>query len=195
MTQRLLCIFVFSLGLVLVGGEEGARAEDGSVGLMVDAGLPDGVSGSLVWRATPRIRAHGGMGYNGFAPGVRAGVSLAAFPYFITPTATVEAGRFFQGNANTLAQMVSGDSSFDEPVLREFGYDFANAHLGIELGYSGMTFYVHGGMSALQMRVRNLDETLAASFEDSEGPKLEVRSDPVVRVIAPSARAGFVYYF
>ncbi len=176
-------------------GAQDAHAEDGSVGVMVDAGLPDGVSGSLVWRMSPRIRVHGGVGYNGFAPGVRAGFSVAAFPFFITPTATVEAGRFFEGDANTLAQMVSGDSEFDEPALREVGYDFANAHVGLELGYSGMTFYVHGGMSALQMRVRNLNATLDANFDESDGPKLELRSDPTLRVIGPSARAGFVYYF
>lgn len=195
MARRLLFILTCSLGLVFAHGAKTAQAEDGSVGVMVDAGLPDGVSGSLVWRMTPRLRIHGGVGYNGFAPGVRAGFSLAAFPFFITPTATVEAGRFFEGNANTLAQMVSGDPEYDEPALREVGYDFANAHVGLELGYSGMTFYVHGGMSALQMRVRNLDATLSANFEDSEGPKVELRSDPSVRVIGPSARAGFVYYF
>tara|TARA_R110002073_G_scaffold218689_3_gene378979 strand:+ start:558 stop:1103 length:546 start_codon:yes stop_codon:yes gene_type:complete len=181
--------------LAIVPGAQDAHAEDGSVGVMVDAGLPDGVSGSLVWRMSPRIRVHGGVGYNGFAPGVRAGFSVAAFPFFITPTATVEAGRFFEGDANTLAQMVSGDSEFDEPALREVGYDFANAHVGLELGYSGMTFYVHGGMSALQMRVRNLNATLDANFDESDGPKLELRSDPTLRVIGPSARAGFVYYF
>ncbi len=175
-------------------GSPSAHAEDGTVGIMVDAGLPDGVNGSLVWRATPRIRAHGGVGYNGVAPGVRAGLSVAAFPYFVTPTATIEAGRFFSGNANTLAQMISGDPSFDEPILRDVAYDFANAHLGFELGYSGMTFYVHGGMSVLQMRVHNVDESLAFTASD-DGAKLEVRSDPLVRVIAPSARAGFVYYF
>ncbi len=195
MTRRFLHTVICTVGLLWAHGVQLAQAEDGTVGLMVDAGLPDGVSGSLVWRMTPRIRVHGGVGFNGFAPGMRAGFSLAAFPFFVTPTATVEAGRFFEGNANTLAQMVSGDPAFDEPVLREVGYDFANAHIGLELGYSGMTFYVHGGMSALQMRVRNLDDTLAANNEESDGPRVELRSDPVLRVIGPSARAGFVYYF
>lgn len=186
--------FICALGVVGTGSSE-AIADDGSLGLMVDAGLPDGVNGSLVWRPTPRLRAHGGVGYNGFAPGVRAGASVAAFPFWVTPTFTVEAGRYFEGDANKLARMVSGDESFDEPVLRELGYDYANAHLGLEIGYSGMTFYVHGGLSMLQMRVRNVDESLAANFDSEEGARIEVRKDPTIRLTAPSGRAGFIYYF
>jgi len=162
---------------------------------MLDAGLPDGVNGALVWRITPRLRAHGGVGYNGISPGIRAGLSLAAFPSIVTPTASVEAGRYFSGNANPLAQMLSGDESIDEPMLHDVGYVYANAHIGLEVGYSRMTFYLHGGMSAVQLRVRNVQESLATVFNDSAGPKIEMRSDPVIRVIAPSARAGFIYYF
>ena len=193
LVSRRLLVIVAALGLFQ--SSRVAWAEDGTVGIMVGAGLPDGVDGSLVWRVLPRVRLHGGVGYNGFAPGVRAGLSLAAFPFIITPTASVEAGRFFPGNANTLAQMLMGDASYDEPALREVGYDFANAHVGLEFGYSGMTFYMHGGMSMVQTTVRNLDESLAATFEEGEGPKLEIRSDPTARITAPSARAGFVYYF
>lgn len=182
-----------SLAAVQGSAEASARAEDGRVGLMFDAGLPDGVNGAMVWRPLPRIRVHGGMGYNGFAPGVRGGVSMSAVPYWVTPTATVEVGRYFEGNANRLAQMISGDPEFDEPVLRRIGYDYANAHVGAELGYAGMTFYVHGGLSALQMRVRNVDDSLGMS--DGEGTRVEVRSDPVLRLLSPSARAGFIYYF
>lgn len=168
---------------------------DGKVGVMVDAGLPDGMNASLVLRPTPRIRAHGGISYNGFAPGVRAGVSLAAFPFWITPTITAEAGRYFQGNANPLLQMVSGDSEIDEPLLRDIGYDYANAHIGLEFGYSGMTFYVHAGMSVIQTKLRNVGDSLALVFDDEEGPSVEIRSDPFLRIIAPSGRTGFVYYF
>lgn len=187
-------VLLLSLGMGF-GTPSEADAGRRKVGLMFGAGVPDGVNSALVWRPTPRIRAHGGVAYNGFAPGVRGGISLAAIPFWITPSVSVEAGRFFSGNANLLAQMVSGDTSFDELALRDIGYDFANAHLGIELGYEDMTFYLHGGMSAVQMSVRNVDDFLALAFESDEGPKIEVRSDPKLRLFAPSARTGFVYYF
>ncbi|MBL4637590.1 MAG: hypothetical protein JKY56_27285 [Kofleriaceae bacterium] len=182
------------LAIALVGGMHSDASADGTLGLMVDAGLPDGVVASLVVRPTPRIRAHGGVSYNGFAPGVRAGVSLAAFPFWITPTITVEAGRYFQGNANPLVEMLSGSSGIDEPILRDVGYDYANAHVGLEFGYSGMTFYVHAGMSVVELELHNVGDSLALFFDD-EGPAVEVRSDPLIRIIAPSGRTGFVYYF
>lgn len=172
-----------------------AHAEGSDLGLMIEAGLPDGINGALVWRPSPRIRAHGGAGFNGVAPGLRAGVSVAAFPYWITPTLSAEVGHYFAGNANTLGQKLSGDPEFDQPVLREFGYDYVNASLGLELGYSGMTFYIHAGMSGVQTRLRNVDESLASDSEGIMGPRIEVRSDPLVRVLAPSARTGFIYYF
>ncbi len=162
---------------------------------MLDAGLPDGVNGALVLRPTPRIRAHGGLSFNGFAPGVRGGVTVAAFPFWITPTLTVEAGRYFKGDANGLVRMISGNAEFDEPVLRELGYDYATTHVGLEFGYSGMTFYVHGGMSVVQARLRNVGESLSLLLDGDSGPSLEIRSDPLVRIIAPSGSTGFVYYF
>lgn len=184
----LTCLLGLSLGQL---GESSADA--GTLGLMVNAGAPDGLGGSVVWRPTPRIRTHGGIGYNGIAPGAQAGVTLAAIPYWITPTATVEVGRFFRGNANSLMNMV-GANTEDEPVLREVGYDFATAHVGLEFGYSAMTFYLHGGMSVVQGKVRNVDESINSALEE-DGPRVEVRSDPVVRVTAPSAQLGFIYYF
>ena len=172
-----------------------ALADDANLGLMIDAGLPDGLSGALAWRPSPRIRAHGGIGFNGFAPGVRAGVSVAAFPHWVTPTATIEAGHYFAGNANPLARMISGDAEYDEPMLRDVGYDYISASLGLELGYSGMTFYLHGGLSGVHMQLRNANESLASGEEESMGPRIELRSDPVLRAVTPSGRAGLVFYF
>lgn len=180
---------------MILGARSPAQAENGRIGLMLDAGLPDGVNGSLVWRMTPRIRAHAGVSHNGISPGVRAGIGIAAFPYWITPTATLEAGHYFVGDASALAQRLSGDPELNDPILQAVGYDYANAHVGLELGYASMTFYIHAGMSVLQMTVRNLDESLAPSDEEMDGPRIEVRGDPSLRVIAPSARTGFIYYF
>jgi len=168
-------------------------------GVMVDAGLPDGVNGSLVFRPTPRIRLHAGGGYNLIAPGVRAGASVSAFPFWITPSASVEVGHYFRGDANAAVRMITGDEEFDEPVLRDVGYSYANAHLGIELGYSRVTFYVHAGMSVVQGTIRQLQETIERDADQPMEPggdtMVEIREDPSARVVSPSARLGLIVYF
>ena len=45
------------------------------LGLMVDAGLPDGANAALVFRPFRWLRAHGGGGYNMVSPGVPAQAS------------------------------------------------------------------------------------------------------------------------
>jgi hypothetical protein len=171
-----------------------AQAGEGTIGLMFDAGIPDGLHSALVWRPSPRWKTHAGLGFNVFAPGFRAGVSVSAFPFWITPALSLEAGRYFKGNANALAQMLTGDPEYDEPYLREVGYDYVSAHVGLELGYSTMTFYVHGGLSTVKVQWRDVDAALTA-FEFENRPQLEVRSDPTTLITGPSGRAGFIYYF
>src|SRR5262249_47189093 len=120
-----------------------ARAEDvRRFGLMLDAGVPDGANASLVFRPAAWVRAHGGGGTNLIAPGVRAGVSLMPLPGM---SLNAEGGHYFRGDANGLARMLSGDGTVDVPALRDVGYDYANFHLGLELTFSWLTLYVHGG--------------------------------------------------
>jgi hypothetical protein len=164
---------------------------------MVDAGLPDGINGAVVYRLTPRIRLHGGGSYNLISPGVRAGVSLLALRYWVTPSVTLEAGRYFAGDANPLVGGLSGKRDLDDPALREIAYDYANGHVGLELGSSRITVYVHAGFSVLWTALRNLNESAAAvdhgTGEDTA--TVEFRGDPTLRVFGPSARVGVIIYF
>src|SRR5947199_8257800 len=72
------------------------------LGVMVDAGLPDGGTASLVFRPSRWLRVHGGGGYNAVSPGVRAGVTLV--PFGMGSSATLEAGHPSEGNATAAAQ-------------------------------------------------------------------------------------------
>src|SRR5262245_56202837 len=72
------------------------------VGVMLDAGLPDGANASLVLRPVSWLRAHAGGGTNAISPGVRVGATL--LPFGSGPSATIEGGHYFEGNANGLAQ-------------------------------------------------------------------------------------------
>jgi hypothetical protein len=175
---------------------EAASRPPSKLGLMVDAGLPDGANASLVFRPLSWLRAHAGGGYNMISPGVRAGVTVIPFGW--GPSATVEAGRYFEGNANGVAQRVAG-SGFHSGVLERVGYDYANAHLGLDFGSRAFTFYIHAGMSYARAKVHNLDGALSttqASTDPSSGStEITVPQDPTVRAWFPSAKLGLVVYF
>src|SRR4051812_24566732 len=70
-------------------------------GLMVDAGVPDFMQGSIVLRPEKWLRASVGGGYNMISKGVRGGLSI--LPFGRGPSATVEVGHFFEGDANATA--------------------------------------------------------------------------------------------
>src|SRR5438105_3725136 len=92
------------------------------LGLMADAGVPDGMQGSLVLRPTKWLRTGVGGGYNMISKGVRAGLSL--LPFGRGPSATLEVGHFFEGNANTTAsKYVAGysDANPFSPALDRVG--------------------------------------------------------------------------
>src|SRR5262249_53583499 len=111
---------------------------------MVDAGVPDGANGSLVYRPADWIRVHAGGGTNLISPGVRAGVSVLPFGGGLS--LSIDGGHYFSGDANGLARKLTGDETIDVPALRDVGYDYANFHVGLELGARYFTFYIHGGM-------------------------------------------------
>ena len=161
------------------------------VGIMVDAGVPDGLSGSLVLQPSQRFRLHVGGAYNLVAPGVRGGVSFAVLPAFITTTLNVEAGRFFPGDANPLARRLTGDATLNSAPLSAIGYDFASAHVGFELGFRRVTAYLHMGASVIRGTVTNVEFMAEPAIL---GTRLELRSDLTLQVFTPSARAGFIVY-
>lgn len=164
------------------------------VGMMVDAGLPDGANASLVLRPFSWLRAHGGGGYNMISKGVRIGATL--LPFGSGPSATLEAGHYFDGDANGLAQRFAG-SSFASPLLERVGYDYANAHLGLDFGSRRVTFYIHGGMSYVRADVHNLDSVVAstASMNGGNGStEISINKDPTVRAWFPSAKLGLIVY-
>jgi hypothetical protein len=128
---------------------------------------------------------------NTVSPGIRGGVTLIPFNFWITPTLTLEAGRYFSGNANGLAQKLSHNPSFNSPLLQDFNYEYGNAHLGLELGSSRFAVYLHGGLTYLVSTVRNVELALQQNTGD---PSIQAK-DAKVTYRGPSAKLGFVIYF
>lgn len=162
------------------------------LGAMLALGAPDGASASVVYRPTSFLRAEVGGAYNLISKGARAGVSL--IPFGAGPSATLEAGRFFEGDANGIARQIAGSSFGDNAVLQRLGYDFVNAHLGLEFGSRWVTFFVHGGMSYIRGSVHNLNDQLSADASATSTTTVTFKQDPTVRIFTPSAKLGLVFY-
>jgi hypothetical protein len=109
---------------VMVLGSAAAAETLPSVGVMADAGLPDGAMASIV----------------------RAGFTLVPFKSVVTPTLSFDYGHYPEGDANPIVERFFGDE-YSAEMLEHIGYDFANAHLGFAFGRKRATFYVQGGMS------------------------------------------------
>jgi hypothetical protein len=149
-----------------------AQTDPATIGVMLDAGVPDGACLSLVARPWSFLRIHAGGGYNLVGPGARGGLTLIPFDTFIRPTLSIEAGRYFDGDLRAVNALVPiGDLR----ALR-IGYDWASAHAGLELDWGGGAFFLQGGMTRILARV--------------EMP--EVVSGVEARVFAPMAKLGFI---
>jgi hypothetical protein len=166
------------------------------LGIMADAGLPDGMQGSVVLRPLKWLRGSLGGGYNMISKGVRGGLSV--LPFGRGPSATLEIGRFFEGDANAAARKFMGPGFQDNAALERVGYDYANAHLGLDFGYKRVTFYIHGGMSYIQGKVHNLDQFVqtdpSINGQNSNGTQVSIPQPATVKAIVPSAKLGLIVY-
>jgi hypothetical protein len=162
-------------------------------GLLLDAGVPDGLMLSAVVRPAWWVRLHAGAGTNSIGAGIRGGAALT--PFGSGPSLAVEAGHYFEGDANGLAQNFSGTSSEASAVLQRIGYDFANAHLGLEFGQERVLFFIHGGVSYMRTTVHDVGSALAGDSATSEPTTITITKDPTVVAVAPSAKVGLIAYF
>jgi hypothetical protein len=167
-----------------------------ALGLMLDAGIPDGASISGVYRPFSWLRTELGGSYNMISKGVRGGVSL--IPFGMGPSATLEAGHYFDGDANGIARNFAGASFQDKGVLQRIGYDYANAHLGLDFGMRRVVLFVHGGMSYIRANIHNANSAIPSSVSgdasSSGSTTVSFNQDPKVRILAPSVKLGLIFY-
>lgn len=169
-----------------------APADPPRIGAGADLGLPDGATVSIVARPIRSIRAHAGLSHNLISLGERAGLTWVPLSWWASPTLSVEYGHYAEGNANPLVRMISGDPSFSSAVLDRVGYNYANAHVGLELGRRWFTFYLHAGVSRVTGAVHNLSaETMSQSAGTTS---VSFARDPSVRLWSVSGRVGFIVY-
>ena len=162
------------------------------IGAGLDVGAPDGATVSVVYRPFRALRAHVGVSHNGISLGQRAGITIAPLSWFVSPTLSLEYGRYAEGNANPLARLVTGDQTVSSGVLDRVGYQYANAQLGLEFGRKWFTFYIHAGVSRITGTVHNINSETMSS--DSGTTVVSFNQDPKVEMWSASARLGFVVY-
>jgi hypothetical protein len=176
---------------------DGARPRPGRshhiLGLAIDGGVPDGASATVLYRPWKFLRFGGGLLYNYIGYGVRGGVSV--LPYFpIAPSLTLEAGHYFEANANARIAQFGKVPQELQPLLDRVSYTFANAQLGLEVGHPDwFVFYVRAGLSRVWFTPHGMDQ-VAASQASSGNTRVTVQ-DPNVRLGIPNVKAGFMIFF
>lgn len=162
--------------LLVIVASAGVATADTKLGVMADAGVPDGATASIVYRPVSVLRLHGGVGHNAISTGVRVGATLAPLRSWFSPTLSVDYGRYPEGDANPLAQRLMGDPEFSATALERVGYEFANAHAGFAFGRKRASFYLQAGISRVRGELH--DDTTEANLV----------------LWTASARVGFVLY-
>jgi len=165
-------------------------------GLMADVGVPDGLIGSLAVRPWSWVRLSGGGGTNSISRGWRAGITL--LPFAAGPTASFEYGQYQEGNANPLAKKVIGGSFDGSPLLERVGYQYMNAHLGLDFGSRRFVFFLHGGLTIVRGQIHNVDAAIRQSVSQTTNTtgatEVVVGQDPTVKAVGSSVKIGFIVY-
>jgi hypothetical protein len=162
------------------------------LGLMADAGVPDGANAALVLSPAPWLRLHAGGGSNTVSAGYRGGLTVMV-PLAVSPSFSVEAGHFREGNANGLVRSFVGGDGTLKPLFERFGYTYVNTQLGLELGRGPVQFFIHGGLSHISATLHNADAALNQTRSDPS-VTVVVRQDPVLRAWVPSVKLGLLVY-
>ena len=162
-------------------------------GVMVDVGVPDGLIGSLTIRPRKWVRVSAGGGSNGISSGWRTGITL--LPFGAGPSASFEYGGYQDGDANAMAKTFGLGSS---SVLQRVGYQYMNAHLGLDFGTRRFVFFLHGGVTMLRGQIHNLDTLIpappAGDASATGTTEVTVRRDPNAKAVGPSLKLGLIVY-
>jgi hypothetical protein len=162
------------------------------LGLMADAGIPDGAIASLVVRPWQWFRAYGGGGSNSVSRGWRGGLSL--IPFGAGPSVSLEYGHYNDGDANGMVRRLVGGQFGGSPLLSQVGYDYANAHAGLDFGGKRVVFFVHGGVSMVWAQIHNVNGALQSSTSSGSTTVVQVGQDPKVKAVGSSLKVGLIVF-
>jgi prepilin-type processing-associated H-X9-DG protein len=169
-------------------GIDGKPIEDHPfLGIIVEGGIPDGLSAGLEVSPVSFMRLHLAAVSNGVGLGVRVGLALVAFPRFpIRPLIAVDAGYVFSGTGAWALQFIA------DPTLRSalstVNAGFVDGHVGLELGSKHFSVVLRGGLSWIDVDLGG------HRFETGTNSTLTAGGTNV-RGFIPSARLGLQVCF
>jgi hypothetical protein len=177
-----------------VEASERAREEAAfpRLGLLVDAGFPEGAAVSVVYRPVPQVRLFAGPAWSVVAWGAQLGVTIVPWHLGISPVLSLEGGRYFAADADFLARNASGIPDEIEPLLHDVTYDYAALHVGIEIGTrDAFALSLRAGLARVWLEARG-----TTTVTDSGGSGTIVTfSDPSLRGTLPSVKLGLQLWF
>lgn len=169
-----------------------ARAPDAvpkRFGMVVETGVPEGLSVGLSFRPVPSIRLAAGPAWNVVAFGVQGGVAIVPFAWAVAPALSLDVGRYFGADLTRFVQEGTGAPQEVEPLLRDVSYDYAAAHLGVEIGArNGLAFSVRAGLAYVRVKARGRAES------SSDGTEVYF-VDPRLSGTVPSVKVGLQFSF
>jgi hypothetical protein len=166
------------------------------LGLMADAGVPDGANGALAVRPARWARLHLGGGHNTVSAGYRGGFTI--LPLGAGPSVSLDVGHYRDGDANGLVRTFVGTNRWLTPLFQRVGYTYVNGQLGLELGRGPFQFFVHGGVSFLRATIHDAQSALESqnrTTATTSNTTVRITQDPIVRAWIPSVKLGMVAYF
>ncbi len=162
-------------------------------GLLVSGGFPEGLAASVVFRPVSEVRLYAGPMWNYVGWGAQGGVTIIPWQLGISPFLSLEAGRYFAADVTFLAGSAGGVPADIEPLLRHVAYDYASAHLGVEIGTrDAFAIVVEAGISYLSFTASG---TASSQVDVSGTPATVTFTDPHLRGTAPSVRVGIQTWF
>jgi hypothetical protein len=178
-------------------GASGKSSPPVLLGVMADAGVPDGANGALALRPARWARLHLGGGHNTVSAGYRGGFTI--LPLGAGPSFSLDVGHYRDGDANGLVRTFVGTNRWLTPLFERVGYTYVNTQLGLELGRGSVQFFVHGGVSFLRATIHNaqnaLDGQKGIAAASTGSTTVRITQDPIVRAWIPSVKLGMVVYF
>jgi hypothetical protein len=175
------------------GGAAGTPAPGSRLGLQVESGLPDGLAVALTFRPIPALRLSAGPAWNYVSFGGQVGATIVPFRWAIAPTLSAEAGRYFRADLSRFVNAGTGAPKEIEPLLKNVSYDYAAAHLGIELGSRrGLAFSLRAGLAYVRMVAHGRTQPTGTI---APGGAQVTFVDPRLNATIPSVKLGLQYSF
>lgn len=162
-------------------------------GMTIDAGFPDMAGIGILYRPWYWLRLEAAGTTTVYASnGYRVGLSLVPFDFPLTPSLTVNYGRALEADWNKALAKFGQPNADLEPVLRKFGYQYVDAHVGLELGAPRrFIFFVRAGLTQIWTQLHGLTDAAAAQLTKGSA----TISDTSVTARVPSVKLGFLIYF